>query len=454
MDVIKRSWLYITRKKKKSIIMLFILFAISTAILSGISIKKATVISNENASKSLANFFNLSANIGNTSEQGISRNAINEVLKLKEIKNYNAISSGAGDNETLKKVKPTKETNYSYDGIEDSFILNGNDNTEYDLKFTNNMLKLVEGRHITSKDKNKVLVHKDFAKLNNLKIGDKLTFKKVNGIDYKIIDGKGKEEITLEIVGIFDKGSKDLESEGTYLEIPENNLLCDNNSLKEFYGFSDTDNIYDSATFHVDKNTSVDSVIAKAKDLPINWNLIRVNKSDEIFLSLAKSFEAMNKIVNMMLIGSIIIGACVLSLILTFWIQGRIHETGILLSIGISKVKIISQYVIELLLISVLAFSLSYFAGQFISQQVGESLMQKASTETVQQLKNEAGMPLGNDLQTKMLTHTSNDIDVKITPKEMASMWGIGSLVIISSVVISSAPIIRLKPKEILSKMS
>lgn len=40
MGSFKRAVLYITRKKKKSILMFFILFCIATAVLSGISIKK------------------------------------------------------------------------------------------------------------------------------------------------------------------------------------------------------------------------------------------------------------------------------------------------------------------------------------------------------------------------------------------------------------------------------
>ena len=454
MDVLKRAWLYIIRKRKKSLIMLFILFAISTAVISGISIKKATKISNENSSKNLANFFNLSIDPGKIIKEGISKKTINEVLKLKEITSYNASINGVGDNDQLKKVKPTKETQYNYEGIENAHILNGNDNTAADLKFVNNILKLVEGRHITPKDKNKVLIHKDFAKLNNLKIGDKITIKKLFGRDYYITPGKGKDKITLEIIGIFDKGIKESEREGNYFEIVENNLLCDNKSLREYYGLTDSDERYGLATFHVDKNTNVDSVISKAKKLPIDWDILRVDKNSDVFVSLYKSFETMDKIVNMMLIGTIVIGGAILSLILTFWIQGRIHETGILLSIGLSKFKIISQYVVELLLIGVVAFSLSYFSGQYISQGIGESLMQKATNETVQNLKQEIGMPLGNDPETKMLTYTSNDINVKVTPKEMISVWAIGSVIIVASVVISSAPIMRLKPKEILSKMS
>ena len=49
MNVFKRSILYITRKKIKSIIMLFILFGIATAVLSGISIKKAANIARQDS---------------------------------------------------------------------------------------------------------------------------------------------------------------------------------------------------------------------------------------------------------------------------------------------------------------------------------------------------------------------------------------------------------------------
>lgn len=157
----------------------------------------------------------------------------------------------------------------------------------------------------------------------------------------------------------------------------------------------------------------------------------------------------------MVLIGIIVISGGILSLVLTFWIQGRIHETGILLSIGVPKFKILSQYVIELLIISVLGFSLAFFSGQVIAQEIGDSLVERASKETVQDIKGQfGGMNLGNDVDSQMITHTVNDIDVKITYNEMIYVWVVGVAIIIVSVGLSSLSIICLKPKEILSKMS
>ncbi|MGL4109012.1 ABC transporter permease [Clostridium sp. LP20] len=453
VDVIKRAWLYVTRKKGKSLIMMFVLLAVATSVLSGIAVKKAAKISNENSSKDLANFFNLRSQNFENRGRHLSRKDLEEVLKVKEIKSYNATISGAGGNiDGLRKVKPSKEIPYNYEGVENTFALDGNDYSESDLKFTSSMIKLVEGRHIITEDKNKVLIHKSLAELNNLKIGDKLTVKR-SSIDYNVVHGKGKEEMTLEIVGVFESGSNE-DSVGSSLEIIENNLLTDNKSIEEFYGFGENDKIFDKASFYADKDSDLDSVITKVKKLPLKWENFRIEKGNEVFMALSKSFEKMDSIVNMVLIGSIIISAIVLSLILTFWIQGRIHETGILLSLGVSKFKIIAQYIIEILMISVLAFSISYFSGQMISQKVGDSIIEKAANETEQSIKYGAGIPLGNDPESNMLTHTTKDIEVKISPDEMIYVWLIGSGIIIASVFISSASIIRLKPKEILSKMS
>ena len=157
----------------------------------------------------------------------------------------------------------------------------------------------------------------------------------------------------------------------------------------------------------------------------------------------------------MVLIGAIIAGIIILSLVLAFWIQGRVHETGILLSIGVSKFNIISQYIIELLLISILAFGGSYLSSKVISQNIGNTIVAQASKQAVQDVKNGfGGLSLGNDANSSLATRTVDEIDVKVEFEELIYVYVIGTVIIILSVMASSASIIRLKPKEILSKMS
>lgn len=51
--------------------------------------------------------------------------------------------------------------------------------SEIDNMFVNGLIKLVEGRHITKEDENKVLIHKRLAELNSLKLGDTISIEKV-----------------------------------------------------------------------------------------------------------------------------------------------------------------------------------------------------------------------------------------------------------------------------------
>ena len=451
MGSFKRAVLYITRKKKKSILMFFILFCIATAVLSGISIKKATSIARQNSSKETANTFEIQNNLATNFTGTMPESLVNKVSKVNGIKNYDASVQGIGlVFKQLQNVEPKNNTvQYTDKQYKNLFPVEAHKFTEYDTKFMSKSFRLVEGRHLVEGDKNKVLVHKALAEKNNLKVGDRIIGTK-DSLDYNA-SKDAPSEYDLEIVGIFE--SQNTDRMGSKLEIPENLILSDMNTLNALYGYSKGNSQYTSAVYNTNKN--VDDVISDVNKIQENWSLYNISKSDDTFLALSKSFDSLEKIVNMLLIGSIIVGIIVLSLVLAFWIQGRIHETGILLSIGVGKFKIISQYIIELLLISVLAFGTSYFSSKMISQNIGDAMVSQASKQAVQEVQQGfGGMSLGYDANTSLATQTVDGIDVDVSLKEVLYVYAIGATIIISSVMISSSSIIRLKPKEILSKMS
>ena len=452
MNVFKRSILYITRKKIKSIIMLFILFGISTAVLSGISIKKAANIARQDSNKDMANTFELQANFTGNFEGTIPENLIDKVSKVEGVKNYDAAIQGAGlDLENVNYIKPEKNAvqyndDYKYEKL---FSVEAHKSSEYDTKFISKSLKLVDGRHIVPTDKGKVLIHKALAEANNLKVGDTIKAKKSDG-DFNA-STLSKNDYDLEIVGIFE--SENDESVGSKLEIPENLIISDINTLKALYSYSDGNIQYTNAVFNTSSN--VEDVISQVKKISEDWSKYTIEKSEDTFLALSKSFDSLDKIINMVLIGAIIAGIIILSLVLAFWIQGRVHETGILLSIGVSKFNIISQYIIELLLISILAFGGSYFSSKVISQNIGNTIVAQASKQAVQDVQSGfGGFSLGNDVNSSLATRTVDEIDVKVDVEELIYVYVIGTVIIILSVMASSVSIIRLKPKEILSKMS
>ena len=451
MNAFKRSILYITRKKKKSFIMLFILFGIATAVLSGISIKKAATVARQDSNKGMSNIFELQTNLATNFDGLIPESLVNKISKVDGIKNYDGIIGGSGmDFKNISSVDPANNMiQYNEEEYKHLFSVEGHTSTQYDTKFTSKSLRLVEGRHLVATDKNKVLIHKALAEKNKLKVGDKIKGTK-NTVDYRATSDS-PNEYDLEIVGIFE--SENTKREGSQLEIPENLIISDINTLKTLYGYSDGNIKYTNAIFNT--SDKAENVLPKVKQISADWNKYTIVRSQDTFLALTKSFDTLGKIVNIILVGAFVVGVVVLSLILAFWIQGRIHETGILLSIGVSKFNVISQYIIELLLISVLAFGASYFSSKVISQNIGNTIVAQAGKQAVQDVQSGfGGFSLGNDVNSSLATRTVDEIDVKVEVEELIYVYVIGTVIIILSVMASSASIIRLKPKEILSKMS
>ncbi len=78
-----------------------------------------------------------------------------------------------------------------------------------------------------------------------------------------------------------------------------------------------------------------------------------------------------------LLIAAILVSVVILSLILTLWGKSRVRETGVFLSLGIKKTDIIGQYLTEVLLIAIVAFGISFFTSNMVSNRIADVLLQQ-----------------------------------------------------------------------------
>jgi hypothetical protein len=122
-------------------------------------------------------------------------------------------------------------------------------------------------------------------------------------------------------------------------------------------------------------------------------------------------------------------------MILILWIRERIHEIGILLSIGVNRYKIIIQFIAELFYISIPSVILSFIIGNGLANKI---LSEMISREAI----------VGSANSTKMGLFSMENI---IT---MSQSYGILILIIILSVLFTLGILLMKKPKKILSKMS
>ena len=128
------------------------------------------------------------------------------------------------------------------------------------------------------------------------------------------------------------------------------------------------------------------------------------------------------------------------------------------LSVGIKKFAIIGQYLIEVLLIAVLAFGFSYFTSNAVAGQIGNHLleqsMQTAPEDEGDITAGAAAVDVGADHLIQEPLPAEDGIQVSVGPDNFARLYLIGLIIIIVAVSTSSVTVMRLKPREILSKMS
>ena len=133
------------------------------------------------------------------------------------------------------------------------------------------------------------------------------------------------------------------------------------------------------------------------------------------------------------------------------WIKERTYETGILLSLGESKLKIVMQYALEVLLIAIVAFTLSIFTGNIISEKVGDVLLEK-EISTMSEEEQATIEKYKFDNQNADVEVIS-DIDVSVNLEVIMQLYGFGILIVLVSSIIPTMLVFRYKPKKILSSI-
>ena len=455
--MIKNAFHYVTRKSLKSIIILLVITAMSTLCLISLSIKDATNRASKETYGNITNSFSMEinrrVNFGTPRGGGnIKGQDIEKIAASKDIDSYvKRINSVADlvDNDiietqkTLSGQSPERAKNFKR-----AVMLTGVNDSSKENKFISGAYKLYSGEHLNENDKNKILMHKDLAEKNNLKIGDKI---KIKSNLFDADNEKGaNEEVEVEIKGLFDG-----HNEGGVTvaqELYENTLITDLDTAAKVYGNTEDTAVYQDATFFVKGDKNLEQVIKNVEKLDINWKQYTLVKSSSNYPALQQSISGIYSIANKLFIGSLIFAGIIVSLLLILWMNARKREIAIFLSLGISKLTIFGQFLIELLFISIPAFVGSYFLAVYTGNMLGNSILNKVTENITKQLaKQSASTQLGGGAEVDGFNKTLTSLDINISSQIMMYVILFMSLVLIISLIISSINILRKSPKDLLS---
>ena len=357
-------------------------------------------------------------------------NQFKDIEKIKEVEKIIIQYDG------LAKLKDAKvvsgEQRINREDLSDEFknvvSLEATNNTKRNILFSSGVFTIKEGKNIGENDKNSIIVHEEFAKQNNLKLGDE--------VDLELLDLEKSEEIKshkFKIIGIF-SGKKQETYTGLSSDFSENMVFVDYSTSQEILNKSENNKIANKILMYSGNAESTDLALNKLKELKIDESTYFVKKDSNAFEESLESVSGIKHMIKIMTYSIMLGGIIVLSLILILWLRERIYEIGIFLSIGTSKIQIIMQFIFELLFISIPSIISSLFLGNVLLKVIAGGF-----------INSEDSMISGGSL--------INNSSFMLNITTLGQSYLILISIIVLSVVFASSLILIKKPKEILSKI-
>ena len=311
--------------------------------------------------------------------------------------------------------------------------------SEHFEEFQNGNFKLTEGRHITPKDEHVVMISKEFAQRNGLKLGDSF---KIQGDSLTL---RGFPEVPLglietEIIGIYEMTYQQSVTEYTdECDILNNWILVDNET-----GY-DLDKIYGNppslwvSTIYVENPAELDKVMKEVNGLEgIDWQYYELRKDDSMYKDAVKPLDTVKKIMFVCLCVILAAGILLLSLVITHSMKKRVRETGILMSLGITGKEIQRQFLLEHLLLGIAAFLLALVVSFAVTPIIGEQIYGTVHQEKEQKVytEKEIEAAIARGEQSKASEMAKNQKTGIEPPQELNTRMNVGTILTVFIVMI------------------
>lgn len=432
MSLIKRAGLYCLRQRFRTVILFLVLMIIATFMITGIAVRDAAKgatadVQTAIGGKIMLNLEEGRYGSGQQNEWGttysyngdlITQEIVDEIEKVDGVVGYNSEDTGGyyGAGVNFKYLPAAFGLSYTQYG--ESSAYTATLSSEKCSKFQSGKYKLVDGRHITPKDRHACLISKELSDYNKLSVGDK--------VKMYCLDADSISEF--KIVGIFDGTEGTSGNPLTVDQIPANCGYIDYATVFEL--FEDIIDGYAQLTIYVEDPVSVQNVYDKISDLPeLKDKTLKLTIDTDEYDVISTPLESLQKLVNTTIVIISAVSVVILTLLLTVWIRGRKKEIGILLSIGKSKVNIILQIFTETFVVAAISFVASIPFSNLIVEKAGAFLVSRVTTGTV-------------------------NLNVQIDTAYLLPIYIIGIVLITATVIASSWTVVRSKPKDIFTKMS
>lgn len=445
MNLLKRAVLYSVRKKGKTLTLFLLIGLVSTFLLSCFSILSAVEILNANIRKSIGAAFYIRANSNVVqNDKGefsiedkrirITDDNISEIEKCGEVAYCNPINYGYAKSEDIKFIPGDRDEPDNNMGqitaLRYSFLHSD---------FSDKGVSLSDGKHIDKTSEKSIIISRELALANGISLGDKVILKSAK---FGTGDGKytdiwedGRKEVEVIVTGIYEILKENNSVTATAAK-QENRIYASLDVLSEL-GESEPSVYTGEVDFYVIDPAELTQIVPRVRKIDsIDWITHFIRTNDFQYSKISESMESFSGFVKALLICVSVVSVAIITLILALSMRNRVRESGILLAVGISKKEILTQFILETLMAAIAGFITSYIVYYAVRDSLANMLFA--------------------DYQPNLITDESlkNGIEFSLSIWIIISVYLCQLIVIVLSVVISSMTILRLKPKEILNKIS
>lgn len=413
MYILKNAFISITRNKGRNILMGIIILVIACSSCITLAIRNS-------ASKlvdSYANKYDIEATIsmnrenlmGNfkpgetTQEETIEKFNKIEPLSKEEIDTYGNssyvssyyfTSSISLDSSTLEKA--TEEINNDFNmnmpggrgndnNIKNEKIDNGDftvigySSYESMSDFIAGNYTIIEGSVSDDFTSNTCIINSELATLNDISVGDTITLVNPNDDDitYK-----------LEVVGIYSDNSLESTNDMQSMYSKSVNTIITTTTVIDNILEEDEDlRVTVNPTFILISKDVIDSFIEEVSEKGLS-EYYQVTTNLDTITSETESISNVSNFATTFLILTLIIGGVVLFVLNMINVRERKYEIGVLRTIGMKKNLVILQFVLELLMVSVVSLLVGAGVGSLLSVPTANNLLEKEITSSKEQMTN------------------------------------------------------------------
>lgn len=365
--------------------------------------------------------------------------------------NTSGRSQGAGserhtvtNNNTTTVITRTKEKFQSSRNLTGDFELDGYNSYEAMTEFVEGTYQITEGEMITDFNGYECVISSELATLNEVSVGDKI----------KLKNGEKTYEFT--VTGIYTDNSNNSDSRNMYSS-SANKMITGSGVIKLLVQ-DDSTLVTDVTPYFILENENViENFEEELKQKGLN-EYYTVNTNLEEIKSATKSIENVKTFATTFLIITLIISAIVLFVINMINIRERKYEIGVFRTIGVSKFKLTVQFVLELLIVSMIMLIIGAVVGGSLAKPVGNMLLQneiETGKEEQQQISNNFGKgPMDMSFGSNKEVSSIDTIDAVVDFTVVIELLGIGMLLTLASSLASMISIQRFSPLTILKERS